>query len=72
MIESVKAAFDIYAPVSGTIARVNDPAAKTPQMVNQDCYGQGWLFAITPSQPQERSGLLSADAYRQQIETEAH
>jgi len=72
VIESVKAAFDIYAPVSGTIARVNDPAAKTPQMVNQDCYGQGWLFAITPSQPQERSGLLSADAYRQQVETETH
>jgi glycine cleavage system H protein len=72
VIESVKAAFDIYAPVSGTVARVNDPAAKTPQVVNQDCYGAGWLFAITPSQPQERSGLLSADAYRKQIEAEAH
>jgi len=72
VIESVKAAFDIYAPVSGAVSRVNDAVAKSPQVVNQDCYGVGWLFAITPSNPQELAGLLSADAYSQQIQAEAH
>ena len=69
VIESVKAAFDIYAPVSGTVARVNDAVAKSPQLVNQDCYGVGWLFAITPSAPDEFSTLLSSDEYAKQIQT---
>lgn len=69
VIESVKAAFDIYAPVSGTIARVNDAVVKSPQLVNQDCYGAGWLFAITPSNPSEFSALLSVDAYSKQIQS---
>jgi len=68
VIESVKAAFDIYAPVSGTVSRVNEAVAKTPQLVNQDCYGPGWLFAVTPSEPAEFANLLPADAYRQQLE----
>ena len=66
--ESVKAAFDIYAPVSGTIARVNEAVTKTPQLVNQDCYGKGWLFAITASTPDEFSKLLSLDVYNKQIQ----
>jgi glycine cleavage system H protein len=72
VIESVKAAFDIYAPISGTIARANDAVAKSPQTVNQDCYGAGWLFAITPAQPKEFDALLSADAYTKQIQAGAH
>jgi glycine cleavage system H protein len=72
VIESVKAAFDIYAPVAGTISRVNDGAAKTPQLVNQDCYGAGWLFAVTPAQPKDWDALLSADAYSQQVSAGAH
>jgi glycine cleavage system H protein len=72
VIESVKAAFDIYAPVSGTIARVNDAVVKSPQLVNQDCYGAGWLFAITLSDSKEFSGLLSAEAYSQQVQAQAH
>ena len=72
VIESVKAAFDIYAPVSGTISRVNDAVVKRPQTVNQDCYGQGWLFAITPNTPNEFSSLLSAGDYTRQIEAGAH
>jgi glycine cleavage system H protein len=72
VIESVKAAFDIYAPVSGTIARVNDTAAKSPQLVNQDCYGSGWLFAVAPSAPQELDSLLSAEAYAKQVQAGAH
>ena len=69
VIESVKAAFDIYAPVSGTVSRVNEAVAKTPQLVNQDCYGQGWLFAITPGSAAEFSGLLSAETYTKQLGT---
>ena len=72
VIESVKAAFDIYAPVSGTVSRINDAVAKTPQLVNQDCYGTGWLFAITPSSASELSGLLSAETYTKQIQAAAH
>ncbi len=72
VIESVKAAFDIYAPVSGTISRVNEAVVKTPQIINQDCYGAGWLFAVAPSTPAEFSKLLSADAYAKQIEASTH
>ena len=69
VIESVKAAFDIYAPVSGTVSRINEAVAKTPQVINQDCYDAGWMFAITPSQPKEFETLLSADVYTKQLQT---
>ena len=72
VIESVKAAFDIYAPVSGTISRVNDAVAKTPQLVNQDCYGNGWLFVLTPSSPDEFSALMPPSEYAKQIQVETH
>ena len=72
VIESVKAAFDIYAPVAGTVMKVNEAVAKNPQLVNQDCYDNGWLYALTPSQPQDLSALLSADAYGKQIQAGAH
>ena len=70
VIESVKAAFDIYAPISGAISRVNEAVGKSPQLVNEDCYGKGWLFAITPSAPSEVSNLLSAEGYAKQIQVE--
>ena len=69
VIESVKAAFDIYAPVSGTIARVNDPVTKSPQLVNQDCYGAGWLFALSPASPAEFTSLFTAEGYDKQLQT---
>ena len=72
VIESVKAAFDIYAPVSGTISRVNEAAAKSPQLVNQDCYGQGWLFAVTPGNAEELSNLMPPDAYSTLIHSATH
>jgi glycine cleavage system H protein len=72
VIESVKAAFDIYAPVSGTVTRINEAAAKSPQIINQDCYRAGWLFAIAPSAPNEFLTLLSSDDYAKQIQAEAH
>jgi glycine cleavage system H protein len=69
VVESVKAAFDIYAPVSGAIIRTNTTLSKSPQLVNKDCYGEGWFFAIKPSQSQELSTLLTADAYTKLIQT---
>ena len=72
VIESVKAAFDIYAPVSGAIARINEAVPKSPQLVNQDCYGNGWLFAITPDRPADLSALMSADVYSKQLQAGAH
>ena len=72
IVESVKAAFDIYAPVSGTVTRVNAELAKTPQLINQDCYGKGWLFVLKPSDPKEWDTLLDAAAYQQVIHTAAH
>ncbi len=72
VIESVKAAFDIYAPVSGSISRINEAVGKTPQLINQDCYGSGWLFAVNPANKQELSSLLSPEAYNEQLKAEAH
>ena len=72
VVESVKAAFDIYAPVSGTVTRVNEPLVKSPQVVNQDCYRAGWLFAIAPSAPEEYASLLSPGDYARQIQTATH
>ena len=72
VVESVKAAFDIYAPISGTITKHNTALQKSPQIVNQDCYGQGWFFAIKPSNQAEWNALLTATVYAQLIQAEAH
>ncbi|MBI2885439.1 MAG: glycine cleavage system protein GcvH [Candidatus Omnitrophica bacterium] len=72
VVESVKAAFDIYAPVSGTVTRANADVTKSPQLVNTDCYGAGWFFAVQPSQPAEVEGLLTAEAYAKLIAAAAH
>jgi glycine cleavage system H protein len=72
VVESVKAAFDIYAPLSGTITSVNDALRNHPKLVNEDCYGKGWFFALKPGQPQESHALLSAQDYAALIQTSAH
>ncbi len=72
VVESVKAAFDIYAPVSGTITKANEALQTTPQLVNQDCYGQGWFFAIRPSQSEDVTALLPAEEYGKLIAAQAH
>jgi glycine cleavage system H protein len=63
VVESVKAAFDIYAPVSGTITRVNEELSGNPGLVNDSCYGRGWMFAIKPDDPGQWKGLMDAQAY---------
>ena len=63
VVESVKAASDIYAPVGGTICAVNDDLTDTPETVNQDPYGDGWFFQLTPTDPADLDDLLDAEAY---------
>ncbi|MBI1977273.1 MAG: glycine cleavage system protein GcvH [Candidatus Omnitrophica bacterium] len=63
IVESVKAAFDIYAPVSGTIKAINTMLESDPALVNQDPYGKGWFFELTPSNPKEWESLFTRDQY---------
>jgi glycine cleavage system H protein len=71
VVESVKAASDIYAPVSGEIVAVNEALSDNPELVNQDCYGDGWLFRIKLKDPAELEDLLSAADYAAQLEEDA-
>lgn len=72
VVESVKAAFDIYAPVSGEVASVNPDVAKNPAVVNQSAYEKGWLFTIKKSQPAEEQALMTHQDYQKFLETDAH
>ena len=63
VVESVKAANDVYAPVSGEVTAINDDLAETPELVNQSPYEQGWLCRIRPDNPASFFSLLDADAY---------
>jgi len=63
VVESVKAASDVYTPVSGKVIASNDSLGATPELVNQDPYGQGWLFKIRPTNTAELAALLDAQAY---------
>ncbi|MEL0027723.1 MAG: glycine cleavage system protein GcvH [Perlucidibaca sp.] len=66
VVESVKAASDIYAPVSGEIVAINEALGDTPETVNSDPYGAGWLYRIKVSDAGELDKLLSADEYAAQ------
>jgi glycine cleavage system H protein len=62
-VESVKAASDLFSPLTGTITAVNARLADAPELVNQDPYGEGWMVVIAPSEPAQIDGLLDAAAY---------
>ena len=64
VIESVKSAFDIYSPVSGNIVEINEAVLSSPELINQDPYGKGFLFSVEFNDAAELSGLLSADDYK--------
>ena len=68
VVESVKAVSDLFAPVSGEVAEVNSTLEEVPECVNEDCYGDGWILAITPSDPKEFESLLDAAAYATSVE----
>jgi glycine cleavage system H protein len=70
VVESVKAASDIYAPVAGTVVAVNGNLEDAPETVNQDPYGNGWFFKLKPLDAGQLDDLLSAEAYDAQCESE--
>ena len=72
VVESVKAASDVYCPVCGEIIEVNEGLVDAPEMVNQDPYGDGWLFKLKPNDAGEVEDLLNAEAYKELAEEEAN
>jgi glycine cleavage system H protein len=66
-LESTKSVSDIYAPVSGEVVARNDSLDATPELVNNDPYGGGWLFEVVPSDPSQLDGLLDSAAYEESL-----
>jgi len=69
VIESVKAAEDVFSPVSGSVSAVNAALQANPELVNTDPYGKGWLVRIAMTDPKEVDSLMDADAYEKHLET---
>ena len=72
VLESVKAAADVYAPLSGAIVEINDILCNSPEEVNQSPYEHGWLFRMMPSSESEVDELLTAEDYKNCVKAEAH
>jgi glycine cleavage system H protein len=72
VVESVKAASDVYSPVSGTVAAVNDALSDKPEIINEDAYGQGWLYVLEQVDSADLEALLDANAYAAALEDDAH
>jgi glycine cleavage system H protein len=72
VVESVKAASDVYAPLDGEVMEVNSKLGDSPETVNQDAYGEGWMFRLRPSDPGQLDQLLDATAYEAFLESENH
>ena len=72
VVESVKAASDVYAPVSGTVVEVNSALADKPETINEDAYGDGWLFTLAIDDAEQLNELLGPDDYAELLEDEDH
>ncbi len=70
VVESVKAASDVYSPLAGEIVSANEALADAPELVNQDAYGEGWIVKLRPSDPAAMEAMLDAAAYRALAEAE--
>ncbi|MDA3885596.1 MAG: glycine cleavage system protein GcvH [Candidatus Delongbacteria bacterium] len=68
VIEAVKAASDIYSPVSGEVVEINEKLEDNPELVNSECYEGGWIIKLKLSDPSELDGLMKADAYTATID----
>ena len=66
-VESTKSVSDVYAPVAGTVVEVNTTLAESPQQLNEDPYGDGWICVIEPHRPSDYEALMDAESYRQLI-----
>ncbi len=67
-VESTKSVSEVYAPVAGTVVEVNTDLDQTPERLNDDPYGEGWIFVVEPAAPDATSDLLDAAAYRAIVE----
>ncbi|MEN5427923.1 glycine cleavage system protein GcvH [Stenotrophomonas pennii] len=73
VVESVKAASDVYSPVTGTIIKVNSALTDKPETINEDAYGEGWLYVVQPSDlAAELEDLLGPDDYAEALEDDDH
>jgi len=72
VVESVKAASDVYSPIGGEIVEVNEALADSPETVNHDAYGEGWIFRIEPVDAGELGALMDADSYSDFLASESH
>jgi len=72
VVESVKAASDIYAPIGGTVIAVNAALEDTPEIVNEDPYGNGWFYRIDPNDTGDLDELLDAEGYNEVCEKDEH
>ena len=70
VVESVKAASDVYSPVTGQIGAVNDSLADKPETINEDAFGDGWIFVVKLESREELDELVDPDAYAELIENE--
>jgi glycine cleavage system H protein len=71
-IESVKTLSDLFAPVSGTVKKLNAMLESAPERVNEDCWGEGWMLALQPDDPAAAEALLNPAAYREHIASLEH
>jgi len=71
-IESVKTLSDLFSPVSGKVVKLNTALENQPELVNEDCYGKGWMIVIAPSNPGDQGELLSSSAYGAFLTTASH
>lgn len=69
VVESVKAASDVYAPIGGSVVAVNEDLADDPEKINTEPYGEGWIVRISPSDDIDEGALLSPDAYQQLLDS---
>jgi glycine cleavage system H protein len=69
VVESVKAASDVYAPIAGSIVAVNEDLSDDPEKINSEPYGEGWIVRMRPSDEVDESELLSPDAYQQLLDS---
>ncbi len=72
VVESVKAASDVYSPISGKVVAVNEALADKPETINEDAWGEGWILVVQPDSLDEVNGLLSPDDYAELLEDEDH
>ena len=70
IVEAVKAASDIYAPIAGMVLAVNDALADTPEQINEDPYGAGWFYRLKPEEPSQLNALLNAEGYASAVAAE--